>query len=165
MSKVANQHTPAEIRALDVLDCVPPGCKLELVTDGFNAPHLRPGEFAVADLTDRQVIPGELYLIRWPQCGGRAIVQINVRPFRGVDGQDHRGIWFSPLCRATRKADGSIDRTRPYYQDSGPLKPEALPAYLMGRIIGVFQAPEIDGPDALPPPDLQIPMKPAGSSD
>lgn len=152
MTKPTDNPTTGELRALEAFDHVPPGCKLELVRDGAHAPHLRPGEFVVADLNDRAFVSGELYLIRYPS-GGRAIRQVVMRRYDGLGG-GAEGIWFGPLRKPAYLADGQVDWSQPVFMSDGPLNPAYLGDYLMGRIIGIFQAPEIAAADALPRPDL-----------
>lgn len=152
MTKRTDNPTTGELRAFEAFDHVPPGCKLELVRDGSHTPHLRPGEFVVADLNDRTLVSGELYLIRYPN-GGRAIRQVLMRRHHDAD-RTFDGIWFCSLCRPTYRPDGEIDWSRPFHLIDGPLNPAYLDQYLLGRVIGIFQAPEIAGADALPRPDL-----------
>ena len=82
-----------ELRALERFDHVPAGCKLVLARDASNAPHIRPGEFAIVDPSDTTAVPGEPYLIAWQGCGGEAIREVKRRTHRGTDGKPFDGIW------------------------------------------------------------------------
>jgi hypothetical protein len=133
--------TLTELRAFEAFDHVPAGCKLVLVTDDSNKPHLREGEFAVVDMCDTAFVSGELYLIGWKSGHvAESICQVIERTMeRGLDGKPFQGIWFCPLNRPQRLED--IEHWRgPLYASDGPLKPQYLPEYLKGRVIGVFVA-------------------------
>ncbi|MEJ5087125.1 hypothetical protein [Brucella pseudogrignonensis] len=64
MVDIAIVHQP-ELRALMMLDSLPEGCVLFPCTDESSWPHIRPGEFAVIDTTQRLPVHGELYLIKF----------------------------------------------------------------------------------------------------
>ena len=124
-----------ELRALECFDNVPQGCRLHLQADDRHAPHLRVGEFAVIDPTDRQPVSGELYMVRWADTGREAVMQVLIRD---------EGVWFAPLNRP-RNADEAATwmRTgRPIWTGDGPLGPEFLSEYIIGRVLGIFQAQE-----------------------
>jgi len=57
-------HQP-ELRALMMFDKVPEGCILFPCTDESAMPHIRPGEFAIVDTSDRTPCHGELYVIKF----------------------------------------------------------------------------------------------------
>jgi hypothetical protein len=129
-----------QIRALDLLDHVPAGCKLVLATDTANA-LIQPGEFVIVDLTDTAFVSGELYLIGWKN-GHKAesICQVIERTMQGgMDGKPFQGIWFCPLNRPQRFEDVA-NWCGPLYASDGPLKPEYLPEYIKGRVIGIYMA-------------------------
>ena len=52
-----------DLRALEQFDAVPAGCTGMIVTSSRFAPHLRPGEIAVVDLSDKEPVSGELFVI------------------------------------------------------------------------------------------------------
>ena len=52
-----------ELRALTLLDTLPPGCRALTVRDDRHASHLRAGEIAVIDLNDCHPIHGELFAV------------------------------------------------------------------------------------------------------
>jgi hypothetical protein len=141
---------PAPIRAFDLLDHVPPGCKLVMATDNSNDPHIKPGEFVIVDMNDTAFVSGEIYLIGWKN-GHKAesICQVIKRTMECLARGPFQGIWFCPLNRPQRIED--IEHWRgPLYASDGPLKPEYLPEYIKGRVIGIFMAK--NDAVALPPP-------------
>jgi hypothetical protein len=84
---MAEQHS--DYRALTLFEDLPPAHKAVLVLQTGFEPHLKVGEFAVVDTTDKEVLNGELYMI-WnnsslngPQL---SIVQASMREYRGSDG-------------------------------------------------------------------------------
>ena len=141
-------HMPAtkELRAFEIFSSVPEGCRLELITDSYNSPHLRQGEFAVVDPRDREFVDGEVYVIGWPGGGRkpRSICQVRRRMHRrSPDGVMTPGIWFCPLCRPVFKANGQVDWNEPVFLSDGPLNPKYLPEYIIAKVIGVYQSPEV----------------------
>lgn len=54
-----------QLRALPLLSSLPACCVVLPVTNDLNAPHLRTGEFAVIDASERQPINGELFGIAY----------------------------------------------------------------------------------------------------
>lgn len=61
---VPSSFAAREYRALEVMEHVPAGCRGVLVMDDKFAPHLRRGEFAVVDTTDKAPQLGEIYVIK-----------------------------------------------------------------------------------------------------
>jgi hypothetical protein len=134
-------NATTELRAFEAFDHVPAGCKLVLVTDDSNKPHLRLGEFAVVDMTDTGFVSGEVYLVGWKHGHvAESICQVIERTMDGgPDGKPFQGIWFCPLNHPQRLED--IQHWRgPLYASDGPLKPQYLPEYIKGRVIGIFVA-------------------------
>jgi hypothetical protein len=134
---------PQSPRALEVFEQVPPGCEIFLMRDNALCPHLRQGEFAVIDMNDREYQFGELYLIQW-SSGHRSVRQVKKRWYFA----DHKkkieaeGVWFLAMVSPTFLSNGEIDPRGPLYLSDGPLKPQYLPDYLMGRVIGIFEGPD-----------------------
>ncbi|MEJ0068304.1 MAG: hypothetical protein WDO24_05755 [Pseudomonadota bacterium] len=125
-----------ELRALEIFSNVPDGCRLHLMSDDRHDPHLREGEWAVVDPSDRDLVSGELYQIQWKSGTERlAIMQVTRRLRHGVDG-----IWLTPLRKPVFLPNGDLDWSKPIHMSDGPLKPEFLPEYLRGRVIGIYQA-------------------------
>ena len=118
---------PAELRALEIFDHLPPGCRLELVGDDDNAPHLRRGEYAVIDPADRRPVAGELHLIDWSTS--RSISLLMFRVHKGIDGKDFTGAWFEPLAKVPVTSEG-------------PFRLDRLGRYLAGRVVGVWAGVE-----------------------
>jgi len=138
--------TLPEIRALTVFDHVPAGCILRLVTDDDSDPHLRAGEFAVIDTTDREPQHGELYEIRWLR-GDTSIVQAISRMFNN----SQRGMCLGWWTRTLRRDDFDAEMAKPIPRGTirqishramidGPRYTETFKEALIGRVIGIYQA-------------------------
>jgi hypothetical protein len=116
------------VRALDVLNVIPAGCIGIVVQDNSFAPHLRWGEIAVIDTTDKSTEYGELYLLTFASgCGPvRHIVQLRARGFTA----DTTGLWYAFAFRGQEKANAvTMD---------GPLRHECWPEKCLGRVIGIL---------------------------
>lgn len=115
-----------ELRALDVLDVVPAGCMAVRDLDGFCEPHIRAGEFAIADTADREPKHGELFLLRWSN-GRMSILQAKLIRCDIGDGPQPTW-WVCPMPDARKMAtsDGP-------YRDAERLKDK-----IVGRIVGVM---------------------------
>jgi hypothetical protein len=120
--------------------------------DDANAPHVRAGEFVVVDGADCEPFNGELYLFEFgrntPAGPCRAIMETRLRHFECVGfGDGEMGpadLWMMyPLNRPRSGADLQVRfRTGvPVYTGDGPCKAEHLP--ILGRVVGVYQAPEV----------------------
>ena len=56
-------ETTTDLRALEQFDIIPAGCTGMVVTSNRFAPHLRPGEIAVVNPSDKEPVSGELFVI------------------------------------------------------------------------------------------------------
>ncbi|ACB96744.1 hypothetical protein [Beijerinckia indica] len=111
------------LRALPLFTDLPAGHKAVLVRQDDFEPHLRIGEFAVVDTTDKDVAYGELYMLCFRR--GLRIVQ----PYKFPSSIPDVGVWFRfamPAPGRTVMADG-------------PLKFECWPEKCFGRIVGLFE--------------------------
>ena len=115
-----------ELRALDILDVVPSGCMAVRDLNGLCEPHIKIGEFAIADTNDRRPQHGEIFLLRWSN-GTMSIMQAVLRPTNLVSGKELCW-WVRPMPGARRLAtsDGP-------YSDI-----EHLKSKIVGRVIGVM---------------------------
>lgn len=126
-----------EIRALQVYEVVPSGCIGMLVINDKFSPHLRPGEIAIVDTTDKERQPGELYVL---YMGIRAPKKVIVQLLRRGFGGDTSGVWYCFGFRRTINLDGG----RTGRVIDGPLNPEYWPEKCVGRVIGVMSCFERD---------------------
>jgi hypothetical protein len=152
---------PDSLRAFELFEQVPTGCELYRVHDNALCPHLRGGEFAVVDMNDREYQFGEIFLCQW-ECGYRVLRQVKKRQFF-VDATKtiaEEGVWFLSMVQPTFRPDGSIDPRSHFFLSDGPLKPQYLPDYLMGRVIGIFEGP--DEYKKWPVPNHRGPKYPGG---
>ncbi len=111
--------TPAptqELRALPMFDDLPAGCILHPIVDELTTPHLKPGEFAVVDTTDRRPDLGELFVIQW--IGGRRDVVRAYHPRYAPES-------WNVKCLNSPSADG-------------PFHSSHLEEKLLGCVVGVF---------------------------
>ena len=119
-------HQP-DLRALLVLADVPAGHMTFRVEDDRFYPHLRRGEFAVADLSDRRPMHGELFRI-------------------GYDHSREEIGFVVTICQTKFLADGVFKGWRAVHSlppavslSEGPFRSlDHLASRLIGRIIGVF---------------------------
>jgi hypothetical protein len=132
----------ADLRALLLMDSLPTGCILHPITDGASWPHLKPGEFAVADTTDHTPSRGELFVIQYPSTGHRFIVGA-FRHARVMSEEDRLGCW----CVGALVRPGTPEElrlrfnrgdTRHLVYDGPYRSAEYLSEKLVGRVIGVF---------------------------
>jgi hypothetical protein len=73
------RHTtqPRPIRALTIFDSLPRNHRTLGIADDASAPHLKAGEYAVIDTTDRELQAGELFVIQYDSGDQRRhVVQI-----------------------------------------------------------------------------------------
>jgi hypothetical protein len=145
--------TPEPIRAFEIIDNVKPGHTLFQQDDDYHHPHLRAGEFAVVDLSDREFQNGELYLVEWNEQS-RGLYQVTQRALGGSNQGD--GIWFGPLCKMKTLPDGSLDRNQTWHMSEGPLEPKHLPKYLRGRVVGVLAGTQIAMEKGVPQPPVPL---------
>ncbi len=116
-----------EFRALTLHDVVPAGhIAVPVLRDDW-APHLRPGEFAIIDVSDAEPQPGELYGLMVGTMGP-PVLKI-VQPYRsklfaGCDGVMFRFGQPRPNCSS--------------YVD-GPLLQDAWSRKCRGRVVGILQ--------------------------
>ncbi len=122
------QITPQpELRALDVLDVVPAGCVAVMDDSGLCEPHIKIGEFAIADTNDRDPRKGEIYLIRWKEGGRMSILQAKVIDCDIGDGPQPTW-WVCPMPGARIRATSE-----------GPFgDAEQLKSKIVGRVVGVM---------------------------
>ena len=125
-----------ELRALDVVDVNPAGHFGMFITGDDFAPHLRPGEIAVVDTTDKERILGELYVVDLGpdvRTGAPRRLRI-VEVIKSFGGGEAAGIWFAfSLMRDVDLGDGRKAR-----MVDGPLGFDHWPRYCQGRIVGVM---------------------------
>jgi len=155
----AFRHQP-ELRALMMLDALPPGCISVHVPDDRFAPHLREGELAVVDTTDVEPTLGEFFVIAYDdRRRASGYVLKFVEPIcrmenyveAGKDGE--RDYWTSdPAKGAPREfwevlheplANAVLARRmgRPsMIPKEGPFTTDHLRSKLLGRVVGIYRA-------------------------
>jgi hypothetical protein len=120
--------------ALPVTSEMPAGHTTVYIYDERHSPHLRPGENALVDTTDRDIVFGELYLIR--QSRGPVIWQVYKAPEWVQDPEKHAMLY--PLNRPRLLPDGNPDLTGPLHLADGPLPRDHLATKVIGRVVGIF---------------------------
>jgi hypothetical protein len=80
-SSAPQRHTtqPRPIRALTIFDSLPRNYRTLRIADDASAPHLKAGEYAVIDTTDRELQAGELYVIQYESGDRRRTVMSSGR--------------------------------------------------------------------------------------
>jgi hypothetical protein len=133
---------PSPIRALTYFETLPPHHKTFYVGDDNSAPHLKPGEFAVIDETDRNVQHGELYLIQW-NSGNRSIVQVTSRHMRLKASAAPELTWWVCELRGFRQVASGGAGGVPLFSgmSDGPYNTAHLKTKTVGRIVGFAQSP------------------------
>jgi hypothetical protein len=127
-----------EPRAYLVRDEMPPGHTTHYVDDDRHWPHLKPGETALVDTSDRTIIWGELYLLR--QFCGPMIWQICKEPHpERVASNGRPTAWMRPLNNPPPRLDakGRWNPTGCHMSD-GPIYLDALQEQIIGRVVGLF---------------------------
>ncbi|MDT2022837.1 hypothetical protein [Methylocella sp. CPCC 101449] len=119
------------LRALEVMDVVPAGCVGIPVRDHSFSPHLKPGEIAIVDTTDKSPAYGELFVLTFMSGRGpiRQIVQLRRSGFAGSDSEQV-GYWYAFAFRGQEKPNAVMM--------DGPLRHDCWPAKCVGRVIGVI---------------------------
>ena len=130
--------TPApvgEVRALTLLDVVPAGHIAVPIMHARWAPHLRPGEFAILDVSDTVPQPGELYglTIQSPRYPSGTVLKI-VQPYRSKLFAGCNGVMF----RFGQHRPGVL-----HYVD-GPLSPEGWQQTCRGRVVGILSLSDVE---------------------
>lgn len=136
VTPVPFRHQP-ELRALMVLPAIPPGHMTFPVTDDTFMPHLRPGELAVIDMSDRQPENGELFLI------GYAATYLT------GPGIKHRLCQTLQRARSAKEAEPTFwfarhGMRRGCYGD-GDFTTDYLSEKLVGRVVGIFEPHPTEG--------------------
>ncbi len=139
-----------ECLAFPVYSDVPKGHKLEPVRDGMHAPHLRPGEWAIINPADREIVFGEIYQVEYSN-GHKVIWQ--VRPERDTDrearrkhtGEDVACAYLRPLNNPPwPEVERRLRTGEPIYLSDGPITLTGLQRIIVGRVIGVYTAIPLD---------------------
>lgn len=125
---------PDGLRALTMYADLPEQHGIFPVVDNDHAPHLRLGEIAIFDKTDREPQHGELFVVQW-SGGGRAIRQVVRREHRGIDGGMFEGWWTRSLA-----PNVFIPGYPPMTYADGPQLIEHFREKLIGRVVGIFDA-------------------------
>lgn len=139
MSTVPNVPSPA----LPMLGRPPAKCRLYLISDTRNAPFLRPGEYAVIDLEDRDYRVGDLYLVGYLNRRGEcvyAISQVAEAPYGTSEGE-RTGSWLLPMNRPKDRAEAIGPRAEIHLAD-GPTSREHVGQLIVGSVVGVYDGPE-----------------------
>ncbi|MFK8251759.1 hypothetical protein [Ancylobacter terrae] len=131
MSETMFDHQP-ELRLLEEMPRIPPGCMTFLVQDEAFEPHLHRGEFAVVDLADHRPAPDEMFLIgyRSPLLATDLAVRLCVAR-RSRHRPDARPSWWAVHQMPDSRRDVPSC-------SEGPLSADGLASMLIGRVIGVF---------------------------
>jgi hypothetical protein len=147
MNRLPSPQAAEPLRALPVVSRLAPDHLLHLQSNNIHSPHVRAGEYVVIDTADREIQIGELFLFnmggpmlwcvaREPEAirAGRKDPEV---PCAFVVGLDHP----RTLAEAQRRL-----RTGGYVQCSdGPVQTSYLRERVIGRCIGLYQAPENGG--------------------
>jgi hypothetical protein len=137
---------PSELRALTFFGALPPGHITFLVADDGSAPHLKIGEFAVIDTTDRELQNGEVYLIQYESGqGARRISQIRT-DYIGVCTKSRLNgrrtlVWWARDLAGIRHSGEAHGIPVLAGMSDGPYNQRHLKKKLLGRVVGYAEAP------------------------
>jgi len=136
--KMPSDWPDAGQRALPTFKEPQPNCILFRVPDGMHAPHLREGEVAVVDLTLRDIVHGELFLI-WSKC---YVVLWQINRYRMGASEGAEPCYFlSPLDKPGEDWFEKPRSGRPVYLSDGPLDASLLAPRIVGQVVGVLDRP------------------------
>jgi hypothetical protein len=126
------------VRALTLIDQLSQGCMTFHVPDAASSPHLRPGEYAVVDLSDRNPQHGELFLIQSSGGERKRYIQQSTRTWMAISssGLPEKTWWLCDL--AGWRQEGKSGDGIPIFSgmSDGPFKKKGLKKKIAGRIIG-----------------------------
>jgi hypothetical protein len=125
-----------ELRALAVIEDVPPGCALVQMQGRRHEPHVHDGEWVVIDTTAREIAFGELHLIL--HGNGPCLWQVNRITSAIFDAATKaKCAWLSPLNKATFQCDGPLHGANCHMSD-GPIIIAELALDVLGRVVGIL---------------------------
>jgi len=129
-----------ELRALETFNSLPKSHSTFLCTESGHEPHIRVGEYAVIDKSDRTPQHGEVYLIKYPS-ESLALKQANLAT--GVEigrkrlPKDPR-IWWLDALRKFHNTGEKIHGVPVFAGLSdGPYETHYLRRLIVGRIVGI----------------------------
>ena len=128
-----------EYRALQVMAQIPEGCTLFPVMDDNSDPHLRLGEIAVVDTTDREPQHGEVYVIQW-SSGRRCITQLIGPGFAGFVSSAKKDHWWTGALTYRQSVPGHGE----VRMIDGPRSKSGIRKALIGRVVGILESIEIE---------------------
>lgn len=139
-----------ELRSYIVYDRLPAGHIAHTMLSTEVMPHIRPGERAVIDLSQREPVGGDLFLIEYqsgPVDRRRHVVETYYHEKMG-------GWVVGPLeRRRIVTLAGAPDPDIPAVRwVDGPYRPGCLAEKLVGRVVGIL-TPTFEEPRRLPSPD------------
>lgn len=129
----------SELRALPVFNVLPAKHVTFLITEDGAEPHLRKGEYAVIDTTDRDLQHGELYVV---QDGSgrrsRRLYQARADHLQLGTGTRKSLCWWLGDLRGYRRADDQGIGVPVFAGLSdGPYRTQDLQSKLVGRVVGL----------------------------
>ncbi|MHA0335838.1 hypothetical protein [Sphingomonas aquatilis] len=120
------------LRSFIVCDRLPEGCVAYPVTDETNAPHLRPGDIAIIDPTDRDVCVGELFVAQWGSGKTDIVEAWTADAVHWKVGGSNRARSHASVLERLRQGSqvGWVD---------GPYPSEVLKQKLRGKVVGILE--------------------------
>jgi hypothetical protein len=135
----AFEHQPG-LRALPCIDAALPGHGSFLIMDDATSPHLRVGEYAIVDTTDREPQHGELFLVQ--SFSGERRRRINqvtssLCNITGPGAEETLVWWLRRGTSGFRDTGKTVDGVPLFCGLSdGPYETPTVIAKLVGRIVG-----------------------------
>jgi hypothetical protein len=125
-------------RALTPFDGLTIGLRTFRISTDLLEPHLRAGEYAVVDPSDREIQHGELYLIQWQQ-GRREVLQVTSDELKFCGQPGPSPCWW--LWIIPKEGDGPFGLPDGCGTADGPYRDDEqgrahLQSQMLGRVIG-----------------------------
>ena len=131
------------LRSFIVYDELPMGCIAFEDTEGESGPHIKEGEFAVIDTTDRAPSHNEMYMVQWKSSDRRELASLRLRRinvFNDDGTTTPADLWFIGTIAGQQPIalDGSPVGPRIQFVD-GPYRDEDAMDRIVGKVVGVYQ--------------------------
>lgn len=120
------------LRTYIVYDRVSASLRTHEVSSDIVAPHLRRGDVAIFDPTDREPMHGEHFVVHWTSSDRRDVVEVSLEP----------GGWCF-IWHNTVAAVGGGPSEKVRWCD-GPYLPGGMEQRILGRVVGIL-APNPSG--------------------
>lgn len=123
------------LRSFIVYRQLPKGCLAFEAPDHSGDPHICQTEFAVIDPNDRDLMSGEMYLMRF-DSGREAIVEIRAAEMKASSGEAFVG-WTAYWSKVLVTACGTAQKTMRW--SDGAYREAGIAPKLVGKVVGILE--------------------------